>query len=75
MVDVGWPACGEIDVMEHVGSEPSTVHGTVHLPGYAGLNLQGGPAPGIGASHDAGVDLAAACHDYAVLWDGGARAR
>ncbi len=27
---VSWPACGEIDIMELVGHEPSTVHGTVH---------------------------------------------
>lgn len=27
---VGWPACGEIDIMEIVGHEPSTVHGTIH---------------------------------------------
>lgn len=26
----GWPACGEIDIMELIGSAPSTVHGTVH---------------------------------------------
>src|SRR5258708_36576450 len=26
----GWPACGEIDIMENIGREPSTVHGTVH---------------------------------------------
>jgi beta-glucanase (GH16 family) len=32
----GWPACGEIDVMEHIGREPSTVYGTVHGPGYSG---------------------------------------
>ena len=32
----GWPACGEIDVMENVGKEPSIVHGTVHGPGYSG---------------------------------------
>jgi beta-glucanase (GH16 family) len=28
--DIGWPACGEIDIMELVGHEPSTVHGTAH---------------------------------------------
>lgn len=27
---VGWPACGEIDIMELVGHQPSTVHGTAH---------------------------------------------
>lgn len=27
---IGWPACGEIDIMELVGHEPSTVHGTIH---------------------------------------------
>lgn len=33
---VGWPACGEIDVMEHIGREPSTVYGTLHGPGFSG---------------------------------------
>ena len=28
---VGWPACGEIDIMELIGSSPSVVHGTVHF--------------------------------------------
>jgi len=32
----GWPACGEIDIMENLGNEPSTIHGTVHGPGYSG---------------------------------------
>lgn len=31
---VGWPSCGEIDIMENIGKEPSTVHGTIHGPGY-----------------------------------------
>ena len=35
---VGWPQCGEIDIMENIGREPSIVHGTVHGPGYSGLN-------------------------------------
>ncbi|HUE20401.1 MAG TPA: glycoside hydrolase family 16 protein [Bryobacteraceae bacterium] len=33
-----WPACGEIDIMENIGREPDTVHGTVHGPGYSGGN-------------------------------------
>ena len=26
----GWPACGEMDIMELVGQEPNKVHGTLH---------------------------------------------
>lgn len=33
---VGWPACGEIDIMENIGREPTTVRGTIHGPGYYG---------------------------------------
>jgi len=31
---VGWPACGEIDIMENVGFEPARVHGSVHTTAY-----------------------------------------
>jgi beta-glucanase (GH16 family) len=34
----GWPQCGEIDIMEYKGQEPSIVHGTVHGPGYSAGN-------------------------------------
>ena len=30
----GWPACGEIDIMEYVGFEPDNIHGTVHTAKY-----------------------------------------
>lgn len=33
---VFWPQCGEIDIMEYLGSNPTTVLGTVHGPGYSG---------------------------------------
>lgn len=32
--EVGWPACGEIDIMENVGFEPRIVHGNVHTEAY-----------------------------------------
>ena len=33
---VGWPSCGELDIMENIGKEPSIVHGSMHGPGYSG---------------------------------------
>jgi beta-glucanase (GH16 family) len=30
----GWPKSGEIDIMEHVGYDPSVVHGTVHTEAF-----------------------------------------
>ena len=33
---VGWPACGEIDVMEWVGQTPSHIKGSLHATGYSG---------------------------------------
>jgi beta-glucanase (GH16 family) len=61
---VGWPECGEIDVMENIGREPAIVHGTLHGPGYSG-------AKGVGASYTlprAGR-FADAYHTFAVEWE------
>jgi beta-glucanase (GH16 family) len=60
---VGWPGCGEIDIMENIGKEPSTVHGTVHGPGYSGGN-------GIGAPFllQDGQRFADSFHTFAVVW-------
>lgn len=30
----GWPACGEIDILEHVGYDPNRVHATLHAQAY-----------------------------------------
>ena len=35
---VGWPACGEIDVVESRGAQPWRVSGALHGPGYSGGN-------------------------------------
>ncbi|WP_333773987.1 ricin-type beta-trefoil lectin domain protein [Streptomyces sp. IBSBF 3136] len=60
---VDWPTSGEIDVMENVGFEPSTVHGTIHGPGYSGSG-------GIGAGYSlpGGQAFADAFHTFAVDW-------
>lgn len=60
---VGWPNSGEIDIMENVGFEPSTVHGTIHGPGYSGSG-------GIGAGYTLpnGQAFADGFHTFAVDW-------
>jgi len=32
--EVGWPACGEIDIMEHVGYDPRWIHANIHTKAY-----------------------------------------
>ena len=29
---VGWPACGEVDIMEHWGHQPTVISGAIHTP-------------------------------------------
>ncbi|GEC78888.1 glycoside hydrolase family 16 protein [Flavobacterium aquatile] len=33
---VGWPQCGEIDIMEYLGNNPTQILGTLHGPGFSG---------------------------------------
>src|SRR5712691_540127 len=60
---VGWPTCGEMDIMENIGREPSVVHGTIHGPGYSGGN-------GLEASYSLsnGKHFADAFHTFAMEW-------
>ena len=32
--EVGWPACGEIDIMEFVGFDPGVIHANIHTKKY-----------------------------------------
>ncbi len=60
---VPWPQCGEIDIMENIGREPSILHGTIHGPGYSGGN------PVSGDYNLAGAALADDFHVFTVEWD------
>lgn len=61
---VDWPACGEIDIMENIGKEPATVHGTIHGPGYSG-------GEGIGAAYSlpTGRQFRDGYHVFAAEWE------
>jgi beta-glucanase (GH16 family) len=60
---VGWPRCGEIDVMENFGRNPRMVYGAAHGPGYTGADIT--------ASHRARTSLASEFHVYSVVWEPG----
>ena len=62
--EVGWPASGEIDVMEYVGRRPTHVLGTLHGPGYSGSS-------GIDGWTDLGEPVADAFHTVALEWEPG----
>jgi beta-glucanase (GH16 family) len=60
---VSWPQCGEVDIMENVGSTPSTNYGSLHGPGYSG-------GQDITGSYTMkGGTLADGYHVYALEWD------
>ena len=60
---VSWPQCGEIDIMENIGKEPKTVHGTIHGPGYAG-DKGIGAASGLSKNQTFADDF----HVYSTEW-------
>lgn len=63
---VGWPACGEVDLMENIGREPATLHGGAHGPGYSGETNKSGSY----ALAD-GTAFADQFHLFAVEWEPG----
>ncbi|MDE2653377.1 MAG: glycoside hydrolase family 16 protein [Gemmatimonadota bacterium] len=59
---VGWPECGEIDIMEYRGQEPSIILGTIHGPGYSGGGGVGNRYALTGDRFDTGF------HEFAIEW-------
>ena len=64
ITSAGWPQCGEIDIVENLGSEPSIAHGTIHGPGYSGEH-------GISSSFTlpGGRRFSDKFHMFAVEWE------
>lgn len=58
---VGWPACGEIDIMEHLGREVNKIYGTLHYPGHSGGNADGNTRMITNATTE--------FHIYTLEWD------
>jgi beta-glucanase (GH16 family) len=64
MPEVGWPACGEIDIMEFVGFEPGVIHANIHTRKYNHVKKTGkGDKVKV-------PDASEKFHVYAVEWDG-----
>ena len=59
---VGWPACGEIDIMEHWGHNPTKVSSATHTPSCSG----GCANTSVGETTIS--DYATAFHVYSVDW-------
>ncbi len=61
---VGWPACGEIDVMELVGHQPGTTHGTAHWSNAENQHAQYGGSKSLssGRFYDE-------FHVFSIIWD------
>jgi beta-glucanase (GH16 family) len=55
-----WPACGEIDIMEHKGNEQNKIYGTLHYPGNSGGNGNG--------NSTTIADASTQFHVYKAIW-------
>lgn len=60
---VGWPMCGEIDIMELVGHEPAKVHGTVHWDNNGHVEY------GDSYTLTNGKSFGDEFHVFSIIWD------
>lgn len=61
--EVGWPKCGEIDIMEVKGSNTSEVLGTVHWDNANSYANYGG------SKSDPSISLSGQYYVYSITWD------
>jgi beta-glucanase (GH16 family) len=63
ITSVGWPSCGEIDIMELIGTFPGRVHATMHWKPVSGTNTSNG-----GNFNLPSGDFSQAFHVYSIVW-------
>ncbi len=60
--EVGWPSCGEIDIMENVGFNPDKIHANIHTRDYNHMDKTNkGATVSVAAPYEA-------FHVYALEW-------
>lgn len=62
---VSWPACGEIDIMELIGSQPNRVHGTIHY----GANTSQHQFIGDSKALSGTAKFSDEFHVFSLLWE------
>lgn len=63
IITVGWPACGEIDIMELVGANPNTVVGSLHWS-----NITGGHSSKNNSYYLETEDFSQKFHVFSLIW-------
>jgi beta-glucanase (GH16 family) len=63
IASVGWPACGEIDIMELIGTHPSRTYGTMHWKPVNGTNTSKG-----GEFNLASGNFSQQFHVFSLVW-------
>ncbi len=61
----GWPACGEIDLMELIGSQPDRVYGTIHYGASVNEHQQKGASKALNGN----AKFAEAFHVFSLDWE------
>jgi beta-glucanase (GH16 family) len=61
--DVGWPRCGEIDIMELVGHLPKVSHGTAHY------DVDGWASKGSSYALTTGQTFSDEFHVFTIVWE------
>jgi beta-glucanase (GH16 family) len=63
ITSAGWPACGEIDIMELIGTYPGRTHATMHWKPVSGTNTSNG-----GNFNLPSGDFSQAFHVFSIVW-------